>query len=134
MLDPELDRIRGVGIAADEARRSHAIREMRRHRGASWAGMDCDAPPPRSPAAIDLAAREKLERRRAWDQADGGFVAAVVRCQAAAKAAFSIAERARSGASRGEDSAWRYAIALELDTQARILSAAVRQMVKAGRG
>lgn len=133
MFDPELDQIRAIEIATDQARHDHASREIRRHHGVSWAGMEGRPPPSRSEAEIEAAARIKLARRRAWERGEGAFAAAVIRCQAAARDAFSLTERARNGISRGEGEAWRRAIASELETQALALTEAAHQVLNAAR-
>ena len=133
MFDPELDQILAVEIATDQARRDHATGEMRRHRGVSWSGLEGHPPPPRSDVEIEARARMTLKRRRAWEKGEGAFTTAVIRCQAAARDAFSLAERARNGISRGEGEAWRQAIARELDAHARALTEAARQVLRAAR-
>lgn len=131
MFNPELEQFRAIEVAADQAHRRHAAREVRRQRGVSWAGMAPCPTPLRSDAQIEAAARAALERRRAWERGEGAFTIAIIKCQAAAREAFTLAERARNGASRGEDNAWREDIARELDAQARALADATGQALKA---
>ena len=56
---------------------------------------------------------------------------AVAHCQAAARQAFTTAERARAGASRQESAEWRMQILEELSAQACALADGVRQARRA---
>lgn len=126
----ELQHLIAAETAAEAARYALQDRELGRHRGVSWSGM-APEPPAHSPEAIQVRAQARLARREAWRVGDGAFVSAVADCQAAARAAFTTAERARAGSARGEPSEWRLQILEELASQARALAAGVRHARRA---
>lgn len=131
MISLELHRLIAAETSADTARVTLQGRELGRHRGVSWSGM-APEPQPSSPEAIQARAQTRLARREAWRaSSEGGFVSAVADCQAAARAAFTTAERARAGSARGEPAEWRLQILEELASQARALAAGVRQARRA---
>lgn len=124
----ELDRLIEAESAAEAARAALTRLELTRARGVAWAGMAPEPPEPTSRAALRARAQHRLAARAAWrNSSDGVFVNGLADCQAAARDAFAIAERARAGASRGEPADWRRQMLDELAAQARVLVAAVRQ-------
>lgn len=127
----DLHRLVAAEQAADVAQRALQDRELSRHRGVAWSGMAAEPHPLRSPEAIEARARARLARSEAWRIGDGAFVSAVADCQAAARAAFTVAERARAGSARGESAEWRLQILEDLASQARALTAGVRQARRA---
>lgn len=115
-------------IVADAARAASSSREARRHRGVSWSGMAPEPFTPRTAEQLQACAQDRLTAHRAWREGpEGAFVTAVANCQAAAKEAFALAERARAGAARGEPSEWRRRLAEDLAIQARTILAAASQ-------
>lgn len=129
----EIHRLIASETAADATRLDLQNREMGRHRGVSWSGM-APEPPPHSPEAIVARAQARLARREAWRaSSEGAFISAVADCQAAARAAFATAERARAGSARGEPAEWRLQILDELASQARALADGVRLAHRAAR-
>ena len=128
----ELERLIDAETVAEAARLTLMQRELSRGHGVAWSGMTPEPPPPCPPATLRVRAETRLAARRAWRASpDGGFISAIARCQAAAREAFTTAERARAAASREEASEWRLQILDELATQAHALAAGVRQARRA---
>ncbi len=131
MGSPEFHRLIAAETSADAARFALQEREQGRHRGVSWSGMTPE-PQTCSPEAIQVRAQSRLALREAWRaSSEGAFVSAVADCQAAARAAFTTAERARAGSARGEPAEWRLQVLDDLASQARALAAGVRQARRA---
>jgi type VI protein secretion system component VasF len=124
----ELERLVDLEASADAARMTLAERELSRSRGVAWSGMAPEHQSACPPEKLRKRAQARLATRQAWRAgADGAFVTAVAHCQAAARQAFTTAERARAGASREEPAEWRQQVLDELSAQARALAAGVRQ-------
>ncbi|WP_312165728.1 hypothetical protein [Phenylobacterium sp.] len=127
----EIHRLIAAETAAEATLLELQGRELGRHRGVSWSGMAAE-PQPRSPEAIEARAQARLALRDAWRRSsEGAFISAVADCQAAARAAFTTAERARAGAARGEPAEWRLQVLEDLAAQARALAAGLRQARRA---
>lgn len=128
MPSSEISRFLNAEVAADAARREIAGRESARHRGVCWSGLDPTPSPPRSMETLQARANVKMAARQAWRASpDGAFLTAMVDCQAAARDAFTTAERARAGSARGEPAEWRRQVLDDLLRQARRLDDALRQ-------
>lgn len=128
----ELERLIAAETDAEAVRLTLAQRELSRGRGVAWSGMSSTPAAETPPDMLHARARTRLAARQAWRaSADGGFVIAVAHCQAAARQAFTTAERARAGVAREEAAEWRRQVLDELAAQARALAAGVRQARRA---
>ncbi|MBA4013938.1 MAG: hypothetical protein C0481_18915 [Phenylobacterium sp.] len=128
----ELDRLIEAETKAEAARATFARRELARCRGVSWSGMAPEPAAPCPPATLQARGQARLAAREAWRAgADGAFISNLADCQAAARQAFTTAERARAGASRGEPVDWRLQVLDELAAQARAIAAGVRRARRA---
>lgn len=127
MNSGELEQIRQAEIRAEAALLALAQRSAARHQGVCWSGLASEPRPVASESAIEARARSRHARLSAWRQdADGLFLTAIAECQAAAREAYQLADRARAGAARGETAAWRAAILDELREKAARLRQGAR--------